>query len=202
VDWESVKAGEVVVVAAGADVGDRGAYARFLERGMALLLEPAVKAGGGFSAALGEVAESPAGVLPGVPADAVKVVRSNGDFADCLVPDLLAGLDPMDLHWWTARRPDGVVRVCRASYQFPEGTPGVTGLVRHVQHHAYIQEKDWPRFVTWPVFEVRTTGGAVIVSSMLLADDPVARRFYGNLIERLRKRAAGGAVEHRAEVKD
>ena len=35
------------------------------------------------------------------------------------------------------------------SAEFPE-TPGVVGLARHVQPHAYIKDADWPKFVSWP----------------------------------------------------
>jgi hypothetical protein len=106
----------------------------------------------------------------------------------------------MDLHWWTAS-PNDIVRVCRIGYQFPD-TPGVVGLVRHIQPHAYINPTDFPKFISWPVFEIKNPTGSTTVSSLLLADDPVARAFYRNLVDRLRHRAAGQPIEYRIPVND
>lgn len=112
---------------------------------------------------------------------AVQVVRVNGDFADVLRTDLLEGLDPMDMHWWNARDGDQV-RVCDTSYRLPE-TSNVRHLVQHIQPHAYIKEKDVADITTWPVFEVQVGKGRAIFSSLLLAEDPVAKRFLSNLVE-------------------
>jgi len=44
--------------------------------------------------------------------------------------------------------------------------------------------------------------GTAIVSSLLLSDDPVCRKFYGNVIDRLRRRAAGEGIEYRWKPTD
>jgi beta-galactosidase len=198
-DWRNVPKDSVVIVAQGTAVGDAEAFGTFLQRGTALLLSAGIKPGS-FPMGSQQIKDPVLGLIPGFPKEPVKIVATSGDFADVLAPDLLDGLDPMDMHWWTAH-PQDVVRVCRAAYQFPE-TDRVIGLVRHVQQHAYIQEADWPRFITWPVFEVPHEQGSVCVSSLLLSDDPVARKFYRNLLERLRKRASGLPLEYTIKVKD
>jgi hypothetical protein len=163
------------------------------------LLEPGIKPGPSPTTPQ-ETSQSILAAIPGFPVATARIVGTSGDFVDCLAPDLLAGLHSMDMHWWTAQ-PNDVVRVCRAAYQLPE-TPGVIGLARHVQPHAYITDANWPKFVSWPVLEIPNKESAIIVSSLLLADDPVARRFYRNVIERLRKRAAGQPVDYVLKLAD
>ena len=117
-------------------------------------------------------------IVPGVEA---KKVDACGDFVDMIEPRLLDSMNPMDMHWWNAAVGD-VPRVCRVSYQFPD-TPGVTKLAQHIQVHGYLRGgRDISTYTSWPVFEVQMGKGRVIVSSLLLADDPIARRSIKNLI--------------------
>jgi len=119
--------------------------------------------------------------VPGIEA---KKVNASGDFVDILEPRLLDGMNPMDMHWWNATAGD-FPRVCRVSYQFAD-TPSVTRLAQHIQVHGYLRGgRDISSYTSWPVFEVQTGKGRLIVSSLLLADDPIAKRFTANLVNYL-----------------
>ena len=119
-----------------------------------------------------------------VPGLEIKKVNASGDFVDILEPRLLDGMDPMDMHWWNATAGD-FPRVCRMSYQFADA-PGIIKLAQHIQPHGYIRGgRDISSYTSWPVFEVNQDKGRLIVTSLLLADDPIARRFMRNLVERL-----------------
>lgn len=118
--------------------------------------------------------------IPNLPEEK-KSVDASGDFGDVLEPALLSGLDPMDMHWWNAG-PDGLPRICAKSYRIPDA-PNVKKLVQHIQPHGYIRRAaQLEGYISWPVFEVKTGRGRMVVSSLLLADDPIARRFTANLI--------------------
>ena len=119
-----------------------------------------------------------------VPGIEVKKVDATGDFADILETDLLDGMNPMDMHWWNAEAGD-FPRVCRTSYQFAD-TPGVMKLAQHIQVHGYLRGgRGISSYTSWPVFEVSQGKGRLIVSSLLLADDPLSKRFTRNLISYL-----------------
>jgi beta-galactosidase len=172
VDWKTLAPGDCVVTGHGIDKSNLGSlsdFAAFIQRGgRALMIGSRGK-------------NSVIGAIPDFDADKVVAVDTSGDFVDVLVGDLLSGLDPMNMHWWNAA-PDDVVRVCRMSYQLPDGD-GITMLARHIQPHGYIHSpEEKQRQISYPAFEVKRGGGKVIVSSFLKADDPIARRFASNLI--------------------
>jgi hypothetical protein len=195
VDWNQLS-NDPIVIARNANIGNPASFSHFLQHGAALLLEPGITS----KATTQPASSSLLQYIPTFPTNKTNLTRTSGDFADCLSPALLDGLDPMDLHWWTAA-PNDIVRVCRVAYQFPP-TPHITGLVRHVQPHAYIKPTDWPKYCSWPVFEVQTPTSTTLVSSLFLADDPVARAFYHNLITRLQKRAAHQPIDYTIPLND
>lgn len=116
-----------------------------------------------------------------------KVIDTSGDFVDVLAPDLLTGMDPMDMHWWNAS-PGGLVRVCGKGYQMPDA-PGLTKLAQHIQPHSYLRQgkEQIARYTSWPVVELEVGRGRLIISSMLLAEDPIAKRFTTDLVNHLMK---------------
>ena len=125
----------------------------------------------------------PVDAIPDLPAGK-QSVEASGDFADVLEPALLDGLDPMDMHWWNAES-GGLPRVCATSYQIPDA-PGLKKLVQHIQPHGYLKSPgDIARHTSWLVFELSSGKGRIIVSSLLLADDPISRRFTANLVRYL-----------------
>jgi hypothetical protein len=79
-----------------------------------------------------------------------------------------------------------MARVCEFAYQLPDGD-GITKLARHIQPHGYLKSRQISDFTSCPAFEVKRGSGKVIVSSFLMADDPLARRFTANLISYLMK---------------
>ena len=171
IDWKKLAAGDVVVVGSGAGIGSKQDFADFVR-------------GGGRVLMLSPRSDNPVlAAIPDFPADQVKTVDTSGDFADVFAHELLDGMDPMNMHWWNAE-PGDLVRVCRFGYQLPD-TDGVTMLAKHIQPHAYIKPTDLPGLTSLPAFEVKRGSGRVIVSSFLLADDPIARRFAINLIDYL-----------------
>ncbi len=113
------------------------------------------------------------------------MIDTSGDFVEVYAPDLLSGMDPMDMHWWNAS-PGGLVRVCSKSYQMPDA-PGITKLAQHIQPHSYLRQgkEQIARYTSWPVVEMKVGEGRLIISSMLLADDPLAKRFTANLVDYL-----------------
>lgn len=114
-----------------------------------------------------------------------KVIDTSGDFVEVYKNDLLAGMNPMDMHWWNAL-PDGLVRVCSKGYQVPDAE-GLTKLAQHIQPHSYLRQgkEQIARYTSWPVVEMKVGEGRLIISSMLLADDPLAKRFTANLVNYL-----------------
>ena len=172
IDWTTLAKDSLVVIGPGVGIGSAEEFAEFIRSGgRALIVAPT-----GGSPALS--------AIPEFDAAAVKTVDASGDFVEPLAPELLDGLDPMDMHWWNAE-PGDTVRVCRFSYQLPEGE-GVTLLARHVQPHGYVRSgRQVSDYTSWPAFEARRGGGKVIVTSLLMADDPIARRFWSNLISYL-----------------
>jgi beta-galactosidase len=168
IEWTGVPAGSAVVVATSdkSALGSMDAFLDFVRRGgRVLMLSPTLD------------------LIPGLPAGA-KTINAEGEFADVLVPALLDGMDPMDMHWWNAA-PNDVPRVCVSSYQFPDAS-GITKLVQHIQPHGYIKRPGQIADLTsWPVFEIAVGEGRVVVSSLLLADDPISKRFTANLIRYL-----------------
>lgn len=169
VDWKTLGAGSRVVIGPGVDVGSAREFAEFVRGGGRVLMIAPRGPSSGLAA------------IPDFAADNVKEIDTFGDFADVLAGELLGGMDPMNMHWWNAQ-PGEMVRVCRFAYQLPDGD-GVTKLARHIQAHGYIKSADQlTRCISWPAFEVDRGNGRVIVSSFVLADDPIARRFARNLI--------------------
>ena len=126
-----------------------------------------------------------------VPGVGLKMVQTSGDFVDIFEAELLDGMDPMDMHWWnnnidkeSATGMD-TPRVCRTSYQFAD-VPGVTKLAQHIQPHGYIRSgRTIATYTSWPVFEVQMGKGRLIASSLLLTNDPLAKRFTTNLVKYL-----------------
>ena len=184
-DWAKLGAGSVVVIGPGADVGGAREFADFIRSGgRALMIQP-------------REANSALAAIPDFAVDSVKAVDASGDFVELLAPELLDGLDPMDVHWWNAE-PGDAVRVCRFSYQLPEAD-GTTLLARHVQPHGYIARgRQVSDYTSYPAFEVRRGAGRVIVTSLLTADDPLARRFWANLIAYLAREDASEGLLHRS----
>lgn len=181
IDWAS--ASGCVVVAPGitkAQMGSPEAFAEFLRRGgRALILEPT-------AAQNSSPADSALGAIPSLPMEQFKVVQVWGDFVDVWSDDLIDGLDPMDMHWLNSINGDPV-RACRVGYQFPDGIAGVTKLAQYVGPHAYIKDTELPRYISWPIFEVKRGSGRAIVSSIVLSDDPIAKRLLANTLRCLNK---------------
>ena len=176
IDWKKLAAGDCVVIGPGIDksaMEPMQEFGNFIRSGgRVLMIAPK-----GLSSALA--------AIPDFAADQVRTIDTSGDFADVLEGDLLSGMDPMNMHWWNAM-PEDMVRVCRFGYQLPDGV-GIAKLARHIQPHGYISGDALPGFISWPAFEVARGSGRVIVSSFLMADDPIARRFAVNLISYLSK---------------
>lgn len=171
-DWKSLDRSAVVVIAAGVDKATLGSARDFADF---------VKGGGKVLAINAHGADSVMAMIPDLAADKVTSVDASGDFVEPLVPELLDGLDAMDMHWWNAE-PEDTVRVCRFAYRVVEGD-GVSLLAQHIQPHGYLNNgRKLSDYTSWPAFEVRRGSGKVIVSSFILADDPIARRFWGNLV--------------------
>ncbi len=169
VDWASLDTKTPVVVASGVDESAVSGIGGFLSRGgKVLFLEPDV---------------SVLKTIPGIPADQIKVVGANGEFVDIQSPQLLDGMDPMDMRWLDAM-PGDVVRCCRTAYQFPD-TPGITKHAVHINPHGYIPADAVLKQYSWPMFEVASGQGRALVSSIVLADDPVAKRMLRNALEYL-----------------
>lgn len=114
-----------------------------------------------------------------------KVIDASGDFVEVYESALLAGMDPMDMHWWNAS-PGGLVRVCSKGYQMPDAE-GLTKLAQHIQPHSYLRQgkEQIARYTSWPVVEMKVGEGRLIITSTLLADDPIAKRFTANLVNYL-----------------
>ena len=123
--------------------------------------------------------------LPGIAEGQLRMVGAWGDFVDASIPDFISGMDPMDVHWWRADEGD-LVRVCRTSYIVPD-SPAITKLATHINAHGYLGAGGIGDLRSWPVIELKHGQGRVIVSSMILANDPLARRFYANLARYLLK---------------
>ncbi len=164
--WASLDPKTPVVVTSGVDASALSGIGDFLNKGgRVLMLEPSV-----------EALKS----IPGITADQMKVVGVNGEFVDVQCPQLLDGMDPMDMRWLNAM-PGDVVRCCKTSYQFAD-MPGITKHAVHLNPHGYIPADTVLKQYSWPVFEAASGQGRVLVSSILLADDPVAKRFMLNLL--------------------
>ena len=169
VDWFGLDRSNTVVVGPG--VGDQSeAIKQFvMGGGRALMLQPDEE------------------MLKGLAGDEWKTIDTSGDFVEVYESDLLAGMDPMDMHWWNAL-PDGLVRVCSKGYQMPDA-PGLTKLAQHIQPHSYLRQgkEQIARYTSWPVVEMKIGEGRLIITSTLLADDPLAKRFTSNLVNYLMK---------------
>ena len=159
-DWGTLETGALVVVGPGVEPAD--GLREFISRGGTALI-------------IG------ASTLPGLLPDGAQTVDAEGEFVDVLIPELLDGMDPMDMRWWNAE-PGGQVRVCRAAYRLPD-SPGIAKLARHIAPHDYIRKEQLEELTSWPVFEVGLGAGRAIISSLLLADDPLAKRFTRNLVK-------------------
>mgnify|MGYP005840648851 CR=1 FL=1 len=173
VEWSSLPADQCVVLGPGlgrSQIGDVEGCADFVERGgRVLILEPSL--------------DPKEGVLPQIAklaVDQIGVKHTAGSFVDVVEPHLLDGINPLGMRRWNASGGEDV-RVCRVGYQIPDG-PGITRLATHIQPHAYLQPADLTRYSSSPVFAVRRGAGEALVSSLLLADDPIARRFARNLV--------------------
>jgi hypothetical protein len=131
---------------------------------------------------------APEGVskIVGVSSEWIRKVSVEGEFADVEPGKLLDGLDPMDIRWWNAE-PNGLVRVCSSAYQFVPSvqTPEIHRWATHLQPHSYIKKQDMIKLISWPLFEAKVGKGRLMVSSFLLAEDPLAKKFYCNLINSL-----------------
>ncbi len=172
VDWAALPRTAVVVVAPDADKTALGS---------ALDFGDFVKDGGTVLMVSPRGSDSALSMIPEFDPGKVSAVDTLGDFVEPLVPELLDGLDPMDMHWWNAEK-GGIVQVCRFAYKLPEAG-GVKLLARHIQPHGYIRNgREVTDYTSWPAFEVKRGSGSVVVASMNLADDPIARRFWGNLL--------------------
>jgi len=169
VDWFGLDRSKTVVVGPG--VGNQSdAIKQFvMDGGRVLVIQPDEE------------------MLKGLVGEEWKTIDASGDFVEIYEDDLLAGMDPMDMHWWNAL-PDGLVRVCSKSYQMSDA-PGLTKLAQHIQPHSYLRQgkQQIARYTSWPVVELKIGEGRLIISSALLADDPLARRFTANLVNYLMK---------------
>lgn len=169
VDWASLDSKSLVVVASGTGKAALSGMSDFVRKGgRVLMLEPNAEA---------------VSAIPDVASGQIKVAGSLGDFVDLESPQIMDGMDPMDMHWLNAM-PGEVVRCCKTSYQFAD-TPGVAKLATFVSPHAYIAASDVPKQFSWPVFEVSSGQGRVLVSSILLSDDPIAKRTLRNEMQYL-----------------
>jgi hypothetical protein len=105
---------------------------------------------------------------------------------------LAAGLDPVyDMRWWNADGPGGP-RVADVVLSSPDGKSGefsvlgvrATAICTYVAPHGYYNSPwDFLRLFFRPVVaEAKIGKGAVIVSTLREAPDPIARRFRANLL--------------------
>lgn len=198
-DWAGLEVGRAVVIAPGVSpsaLEPVEAFAGFVERGgQVLMLEPIPSDVDPATLSAIDKFEhkrwsrlqpdldprkSALAAIPGLPLDQVKIVKAEGEYVELLAGDLRSGIDPMDMHWWNAA-PGDVVRVCRVSYQVPD-EPGVVKLARHIDPHGYVAPAEIPSLTSWPVLEFSSGKGRVVISSLALADDLVARRFMRNLV--------------------
>ncbi len=169
-DWTSLDVRQLVVTGPSAETAEMlDPLSDFVKRGGRVLM-------------LTDSRES----VPDLP-EGARTVGASGDFVEVFEAELLSGMDPMDMHWWNAS-PAGLVRVCEKSYQMPDA-PGIRKLAQHIQPHGYLRQgkQQIARYTSWPVFEIAKGSGRMIVSSMLLADDPLAKRFTANLLNHLMK---------------
>ena len=177
VDWKTLDKSVVVVVAPGIDKSALGSAQDFAAF---------VKGGGKVIAIEPRGADPVLSILPDLPFEQISTIDASGDFVEPLVPGLLDGLQLMDMHWWNAE-PGDAVRVCRFGYKLAEGD-GVSMLARHVQPHGYLRApQEIDAHTSYPAFEVCRGSGRIIVSSLIRADDPIARRFWGNLVAYLNR---------------
>lgn len=168
-DWNSMDLSTLVIIDKSinkAALGSVEDFREFLKRGGRVLLLDSACSSDVMSA------------LPET--EKLKAKATAGDYGDILEHSLLDSLDPMDMHWWNATGDDGV-RVCRSAYVVPEA-PAITELVRHIEPHGYIKLSDLPSYTSIPVFEVKSGSGRMVVDSLILADDPISKRFLVNLI--------------------
>jgi hypothetical protein len=99
---------------------------------------------------------------------------------------LVNGLSlPDDLRWWNA----GLIgpTVCEWAFDRPlsnsKGKPVYTSLCDYVAPHGYLGSvQEFEKYRGSVVLENNLGKGRIVVSTLRLADDPVARRLLGNLV--------------------
>jgi hypothetical protein len=90
----------------------------------------------------------------------------------------------MDFRLWNGDSQKGP-RICDRMFQWND-SENIKLIGECIVPHGYLNSpSDVKKYRGSPVFEIKIESGRMIISSLCLANDPIAHKFYHNLIDSL-----------------